>query len=1504
MRKFLHIGLLVFARVVSAYAEQSTPLRLPSTLQFTENQGQWTDSFLYVADLAAGKLMLQKHSLDFLMWEGSKDKSNHRHENGNIKAHLFKINFSGSNPAAEMISAEKETSYRNYFLGNDQSKWKSGVSLFKKLTYKNLWQGIDANLYGSGDALKYDFVVHANTSTQQIQLKYEGVEGLKVFKDELHYKTTVGEFRELSPYCYQTINGEKKEVKCRYLLNENTQTVSFSFPEGYDTNADLVIDPTLVFSTYTGATADNWGYTATYDEQENMYVGGYVNATNPGTFYPTTTGAFQMTWGGGTGGNNGNGNGIAFSCDMGISKFSEDGTQLLYSTYLGGNDNETPHSLIVDHNDNLIVYGVAYSLNYPVVAGCYDTNWNGLGDIVVTKFNSLGTILLASTFIGGTGDDGINFDPQEFTAGNLKWNYGDQNRGEVVIDAQNNIYVASCTKSSDMPITAGAPQSAFGGTQDGFVFKLDANCQTLVYSTYLGGNNDDAAYSLDIANDQSIYIAGGTMSANFPSAGSTIHTAYQGGQFDGFLVHLNTAGTQVLQSSFIGTSGDDQLYFVKLDKNGDVYFVGQTTGAYPVSSGVYNNPTSGQFIGKVHPDISSHIYSTVFGSGNGQPNISPTAFLVDTCENVYVAGWGTNNNSFTGFFNNMFNMPLSGDAMQTTTDGTDFYFFVISKNAQSLLYASYFGGGGIEHVDGGTSRLDKRGVIYQAICAGCGGNSFTPTQPGVWSPNNQSTNCNELGLKIAFNLAGARVEIDAYPRATGCVPLDVQFQSTLSNIQTFTWYFGDGDSVVNQTAPLHTYTDTGIYTVVLIGIDSNSCNIADTAYLQVEVRDDSLVAQFSPNLLIDCDSNKVTLHSESYATTTTIWNMGDGNILTGDTIHHYYQNSGTYNVMLVLNDTTKCNLTDTFYQQVFIPATIDAAFALNDSNGCAPFTAIFSVAPSGNSKYYWSFGDGATDTLTSVSHTYLNAGIFQVQLVVIDSNSCNLADTAMATITVIDSSADADFNFARTFFGCDSVQVQVWSNYTGEDSELWDFGDGFTSVNDSASHVYSIAGSFTITHYLTDATMVCKPLDTSQIVISLLPLNASITIPDTGGCYPFTADFIGTTGLVTTDYYWNFGDGFSGVGDTVSHTYNNTGTFNITVAAVDTNACVGADSAFAQITVINDSVHADFQLNVLNDCDSNLVVDLINLSTNAVENFWTFGDGASSVQVNENHVYNLPATYTITLVVSDTNRCHPYDTISKNVTLKPNVFVEFTLADVCLGAPVRFNNLSNPDAQFNWSFGDGSFSNQFSPVHDYTLAATFSVQLIVNDTSTCDLRDTVTHNVTVNEQPLADFTLTSDTFRFETEVAFFSQSNNYQHLIWDFGDGTGTTDEITPIHVYESLGWKTVCLEATNLVCNDTVCKNIFISFSGLIGVPNAFSPNADGTNDLVKIEGKGIVELTFRIYNRWGELVFETNNPEEGWNGVYKGALQEMDVFTYTADAVLIDGSKRFLKGNITLLR
>ncbi len=1514
MKRFLLCWIL-FLSFLGATAQKITYAQSPNQqLQFTENKGQWHSDIRFRADIPGGKVFLLKDCFQFFLYS-SQDMANIHHpaikEKVIVHGHAFKEEFEGANPDVQLTSSDSLSYYENYFLGNHPKHWASHVGQFRQVKYSGLYQNIDLALYSNGSPqMIYDFIVHPGGNISDIKINYDGVTGLQIINNELVIKTSVGNVVEPAPFAYQDVNGERKQVTCVFQLKKTH--VSFAFPHGFDDKYPLVIDPNIVFSTYTGATADNWGYTATYDAQGEVYIAGLVNS-EPDPYgygnssYLPTTGAFQTVWGGGN-----DTTGIQWPCDIGVSKFSADGSSLIYRTYIGGSNNETPNSLIVDPDNNLIIYGVSYSTNFPVTPGAYQANNNGDADIVVVKLNASGSALLGSTYVGGTMADGINYDPTEENPGNLKRNYGDQNRGEVNIDASGNIYVASCTMSADFPVSFNAPQKTFGGVQDGCAFKLSSDFSTLTWSTYIGGSSADACYSLDLANDGTLYVAGGTMSNNFPTTSGTLHSSYLGGNYDGFITRINAGGTQFLQSTFIGTAGDDQVYAIKLDDSSNVYFVGQTNGNYPVQNAKFSNANSGQFISKVNPTLNSVYYSTIFGNGSGKPNISPTAFLVDTCENVYVAGWGAAATSiFVTYFspvyeNDMYNMPLSTDALQSTTDGTDFYFFVLEKNAQSMLYGSYFGGDGyIDHVDGGTSRFDKRGIMYEAICGGCGGNSITPTTPGAWSRTNDSWNCNEMGLKIAFNLATTNVAVQAYPRATGCVPLTVQFQAALSNVQTVKWFFGDGDSVNNIANPVHTYMDTGSYRVTLVGYNPNSCNERDTAYISVYVRNDSLFTDFLPNTVVNCDSNKVILVSHNFSTTKYFWNFGDGTTSTTDSVAHYYTQSGTYLVTLILVDSTKCNLVDTFSTPITIPPTISAYFAIPETRGCIPYTVDLSAGYWPHAVYNWTFGDGTSADSFAVKHTYFIADTFNIKLIITDSASCNFSDTASAQVVTIDSVANAAFLFTRAFYSCDSLMVTLWSNYRGEDKEIWDFGDGSQIIDsDTVTHWYRTSGIFTVTHIIMDAKMVCRPVDTDQIAFSLSPLDISISVSDSNGCIPLTVNFTGNSGLLSTIYTWNFGSGNVVTGDTVLHLYSNTGIYYVYITATDSNACIGSDSATAVVSPRNDSAYAAFKLNILQDCDSILLFNSDNESTNALHYQWYFGDGSGSANFNVSHTYHQIGNYTVILVASDSNRCHPVDTVSQNISLLPNATVDFGFNDTCAGNAIQFVNFGKPTARYTWFFGDNQISGQYSPVHLYSTFGTYPVQLFIYDTSTCNIEDSAEHTLNVFQTPLAGFNV-SDTLTFDSAITFMGNSLYYDNIIWSFGDTSSpVSDESNPIHTFEVIGETRVCVTAMNSKCSDTSCKEIFIRFIPLVGVPNAFSPNGDGVNDVVKVEGKGIVEMTFIIYNRWGQKVFESHDINQGWDGTFNGVMQEVDAYAYTLQATLINKQIVSKKGNITLLR
>jgi len=807
---------------------------------FIENRSQWPSQVQFRADIPGGALFLEKDKFTYAFGhQGQKANiyqyyRNHppRPENMEfvspyLDCHAYAMHFVGANSNPLISGSEKGDAYYNYYLGNDPSKWASGVPAWAQVMYKDLYPGIDLSVQTKEGHLKYEFLLASGAEAERVKLRFEGHTGISIRENgDLRIHTSVNEVIEAAPVSWQIRNGLKIPIECRFHLSGDT--LSFIFPSGYDPTLPMVIDPVLIFSTYSGSTADNFGFTATYDTAGNLYSGGNVYALG----FPVTLGAYQFAFAGGVG---------ATAYDAAILKYNPSGTGLLYATYLGGFGGDQPHSMYVNGLDELIVMGTTESTDFPTTAGAYDPTHNGGFDIFVSKFNPTGTNLLASTFIGGAADDGINA-PVLFSLNPgypLHFQYADEFRGDVNTDVVNEVYVASCTRSVNFPTTAGAFQTAFtpGGVQEGCVFKLDANLSTLIWSSFLGGSGEDAAYSLGLTPNNTLYVAGGTTSLDFPVTAGALYGVYQGGRADGFVCQFSPTGNTLLNSTYIGTADYDQAYFVQLSVAGEVYASGQTAGGlFPVTGPVYSNPLSGQFISRLDPTLSTLQLSTVFGRGAGNPDLSPSAFLVDKCGYVYFSGWG-------GFLSNSttFGLPLTPDAFQPGTDGNDFYLIVFNPNLASLFYATYIGGGiSQEHVDGGTSRFDKNGIVYQSVCGGCGGNSDFPTTPGAWSNTNNSfvpsINCNNAAFKFDFQVNPVNANLSISPATSGCAPFTVSFTNSSSGALSYVWDFGDNTPQEFGTNAIHTFMNAGSYTVRLIASDPTSCNQTDTAYTVITVR--------------------------------------------------------------------------------------------------------------------------------------------------------------------------------------------------------------------------------------------------------------------------------------------------------------------------------------------------------------------------------------------------------------------------------------------------------------------------------------------------------------------------------------------------------------------------------------------------------------------------------------------------------------------------------------------
>lgn len=1088
-----------------------------ATFEFTENRGQWDPAIQYKGDIPAGSFLLLKKGFTVVQHNQQElrriNGANHHHREisvqGNDKStlerhidydpskpmvlhsHAYRVSFVGANENIQVVPERVVPGVNNYFIGNDPTKWASNVKTFQAVVYKNVYRNIDVRYYSEQGRLKYDFVIHPGGDPASIVMKYEGVNKLAVKKKELHITSSVTTVKELYPYTFQFSQATgKTEIGCQYVIGANN-TVRFKL-KPYDRNATLVIDPVLIFSSFNGSVADNYGFTATPGPDGSFFSGAIVFAAG----FPVTPGAFQTVFAGG----GGRGRGL----DMGIVKFNPTGTARIYATYLGGDDNDYPHSLFSDPQGNLVIMGRSYSSNYPgTLIGS-----GGLCDIVVTKLNATGSALIGSLRIGGSSNDGVNISDNQYNATNaaqsLLRNYGDESRSEIVLDAAQNIYIAAPASSANFPIVGSTFQTTKGPDQDGVVLKINPNCTAVTWSSFIGGNGDDGAFVLEINPVTNvIYVAGATASTNFRTTPGAMQSS-SGGSIDGFVSAISNDGSTIISSTYIGNPNIDVIYGIKFDRNGFPYIMGTSRGtaAWPVSPGVWSNPGSKQFVMKLRPDLTGSLYSTVFGTSGTRPNLSPVAFLVDRCENVYISGWGGYLLPGTDPFDlaGVNGMSTTPDAIKSTTDDKDLYFIVIAKNAASLLYGSFFGqnGGNGEHVDGGTSRFDAQGVIYQAICANCQGGATFPTTPGVVGPVNlaASTNgCNLAAVKISFNFAGVasgpKAFLNGVGDSIGCVPLNFEFRDTVLNAKSYEWDFGDGSpGQTTTTAQVnHIYTAVGNYRIRLIAVDSATCNIRDTGYINVTVRDDRANLSFTSTKLPPCESLSYRFDNLSGAPATKpfrassfVWDFGDGTRVPAGTgsVTHSYAAPGTYQVRLILTDTSYCNSQDSVQQELRIAPNVKAQF-LTPLTGCVPYNAVFENTSLAGQTFVWDFGDGTGSTQSSPTHLYSAVGTYRVKLIAFDPSTCNLVDSTEQTITV-NPNPTAAFTFTPTIPEVNKPNI-FFNGSTGGVSYKWLFGDGDSTIKtttDTVLHQYNATGTFNacliVTNQFGCTDTVCAPV--------------------------------------------------------------------------------------------------------------------------------------------------------------------------------------------------------------------------------------------------------------------------------------------------------------------------------------------------------------------------------------------------------------------------------------------
>ncbi len=601
---------------------------------------------------------------------------------------VFRLVGANKNPVA--LGEDMQPGRVNYFIGNDPAQWHTKVPTYARVRYKNVYPGIDLIYYGNHQQLEYDFGVAPGADPRQIQFEIQGASEIHLDSDgDLVLTTPGGDLHFQSPLVYQESNGQRIPVRGGYAMQDASH-IGFQISD-YDSSRPLVIDPVLLYSTYLGGSGANQPTGLAVDASGNVYVTGYTDSAD---FPLANLGTLPA------------GNNHVF-----VAKLDATGSNLVYADYIGGNSQDYGYALVLDSANEVYVTGSTQSSNFPSVQA-YQSQQPGPFSGFVSKLSADGSSLLYSTYLGGN-----TFDVA----------------ASIAIDSLNEVHVAGFTMSTNFPV-ANAYQSAaqpnsYGYGLYGFLTKFSANGSSLVYSTYLAGNdntsttpiNTISAVALDTSGNA--YVTGDTNATNFPVTSSAYlqsNTAPAGNEV-GFLSKFDTTGSLDYSTYFYGSSGNPvNISAIAVDTSGSAYVTGTATsdGTFPITStsicdpSVYSTACGTAFVTKFAPSGSTLAYSTFLGPNN---SASPTTLALDADNDAYVAA-STSNSAFD-----------TVNGIEAYSNGADVLVVEIDPLASTQLFASFMGGSEDEVPTG--MAVDSSGDIY---LAGWTYSPDFPTIPGAF----------------------------------------------------------------------------------------------------------------------------------------------------------------------------------------------------------------------------------------------------------------------------------------------------------------------------------------------------------------------------------------------------------------------------------------------------------------------------------------------------------------------------------------------------------------------------------------------------------------------------------------------------------------------------------------------------------------------------------------------------------------------------------------------------
>ena len=741
-----------------------------------------------------------------------------------------------------------------------------------------------------------------------------------------------------------------------------------------------------------------------------------------------------------------------------------------------------------------------------------------------------------------------------------------------------------------------------------------------------------------------------------------------------------------------------------------------------------------------------------------------------------------------------------------------------------------------------------------------------------------------------------------------CVGRVINFTDSSSGTPSaWNWSFGDGNIAAIQN-PTHIYTATGNYTITLIVSNVSGCS--DTISHVIFVNSIPVPNFTADTICIGGGMMFNNLTTNIQPITSYFWDFGDGNSSIVNNPSYTYATPGVYLVTLTVTNNGGC---DSSITKPVLVNSIPFADFTHDTV-CVGLATTFNDASSGAPGFWkWNFGDFSPVDSTSgssVTHVYATAGLYTATLNIKGGvNGCEAQSIKYITVF---GGVDASFVVSTPI--CEGTSVQFVNNSTSSGAAIintsWVFGDGNTSGINNPIHTYASSGVYRVALSII-SNQGCIDTDSSSVVVNALPVAKFDFTKNI--CLGFPTNFYDSSTISVgsiSQWNWSFGDGNADTLKNPFNAYGSPGTYLVNLQVTSDSGC--NDVISKNLTINTESV-VGFTYNSV--CVGNTIsfkdVSTIQSPDSIVAWYWEFGDGTNSSLQNPNHQYlGNTQSYSVKLTITSVHGCLNDTTILVSYLPVPAFNYGPQFFGYCEDETVVFYDSSvivppTTIVSWEWTFGCGHKAFIQNPSHFFDSAGSYTIKLKTTSSDGCVFYDSLLAPLIIYQKPIADFlTAPSVVSVFRPEVFFDNKTNGALSYFWDFGDGTTATDDF-PTHMFPNIvGYYTTVQYAYSAFgCVDSTSQTIYVKDEFTLYAPNAFTPDKD-FNKLFIVKGYEINDFHLKIFNRSGELIFETSDETEGWNGKHNGKNCPIGVYIFVIQAKDNIGNSHYKKGHVTLIR